>query len=133
MINIIHIIRPEFCTRYRYTSDNSYDKHFYISFAAHIEGEIHHPLSLWDWLLGKPAKEKIDQHLSASFYKQRIHWYRLDGTPATIDEEVALNVAKDFFDRRAGRTGGPKFANQEKGISASWPVKHIDAQDLPLS
>lgn len=130
MVHHINILRPEFCVRYLYASENALQRHFYISFAAHVEGTVRHKLSFWDWLMGRPSMEKVNEHVQASYYKQRIHWYYMNGMPVSIEEEIALNSIKSHFDKQSGRLGGFKVSDNKKGKMAYWPAKRIDAKLL---
>lgn len=132
MITHIDIIRPEYCTRYLYSSDNVFEKHFYVSFGAHVTGVIHEKLTFLEWLLGVTSRRKVDLHFHTAYYKLRVKWYALNGRPATVDEEVALNVVKEYIDIQNGSRGGPKFAEYRKGRRGFWPKKEVNAHDLAL-
>jgi len=95
MIDRIHIIHNEFIVKYEYTSDNSFEKHFYVTFGVHVVGKkrAKGPLS---WLIG--GGEEVNEYVEHTFYMQRVKWYREEGQSASVDEAVTLNYIKDYID-----------------------------------
>ena len=99
MIEKIQIIHPDYFVRYHYTSDNSFDKHFYVTFGVHVVGKK--KSSLVQWLTGSPSKKEYNDYVEFTFYLQRVKWYNSDGNPASVDEAVALNLVKNYIDSLA--------------------------------
>lgn len=96
MIERIQIIHNDFIVKYQYTSDNSFDKHFYVTFGVHVVGKKRAggPLG---WLMGGSSQE-FNEYIEHTFYMQRVKWYSKNGLPASVDEAVALNFVKDYID-----------------------------------
>ena len=96
MIERIQIIHHDYIVKYQYTSDNSFEKHFYVTFGVHVVGKKRSPGPL-SWLVGGSAQE-FNEYIEHTFYMQRVKWYSEEGRPASVDEAVALNFIKDYID-----------------------------------
>jgi hypothetical protein len=123
MLSTTHLLQPRYCTGYWYASDNIFEKHFFVRFAVHVQGPLRRRLSFWEWLLGAPEVVQVDERLRAAYYKQRSHWYRLNGEQADIEEETALHAVKYHIDRLLGARGEPKFVLRRQGLRQRWPQK----------
>lgn len=96
MIESIHIIHNDFIVKYEYTSDNSFEKHFYVTFGVHVVGKKR-PKGPLSWLIGGNGQE-FNEYVEHTFYMQRVKWFRENGGSASVDEAVALNFIKDYVD-----------------------------------
>jgi len=101
MIERIQIIHNDFIVKYSYTSDNSFDKHFYVTFGVHVVGKKNHNFTPWQWLMGHKSTQEFNEYVEHTFYMQRVKWYSEDGRPASVDEAVTLNFVKDYIDGMA--------------------------------
>ncbi|MGB0525115.1 MAG: hypothetical protein ACPGJS_19230 [Flammeovirgaceae bacterium] len=131
MIEKIQIIHPEYFIRYQYTSDNSFEKHFYITFGLHLVGKKDIGL-LWRWLIGNNGAKEYNEYIQHTFYMKRVRWYNDNGSPTSVDEAVALNVVKDYIDSIALTISEKekKLRSQCKGKMGDQRPKTVHINEL---
>lgn len=131
MIDQISIIHPQYYVKYHYTSDNSFDKHFYITFAIHLVGKKRKAYP-WNWLMGPNSQEEYNEYIHQTYYLKRVKWYKNNGYAASVDEAVALNLVKDYIDGIALTISEKekKLRSQCKGKIGTQSPKTVHVNEL---
>lgn len=132
MIDKTSIIHPNYFVHYQYTSDNSFDKHFYITFGVHVTGKKHTTGLPWRWILGSLQSKEYDEYIQHTYYLQRVKWFNENGSPTSVDEAVALNLVKDYIDSIALTISEKekKLRSQCKGKFGHQQAKTVHVSDL---